>query len=100
MHVSATVVMPPDRARLLATEGLTKQDVKRRLWEAGATPVDQLPYRGRHRDALPRVIDGLAYPTPGPEDIHIVVAGAVEPYHTTTMPGFTESRAVTKPVDR
>lgn len=98
VFVSAVVVISPDRARLLAADGLSKQEVKRRLWEYGRTPVDLLPYRGRHRTPLPTVIDGQAYPTASPEDIMLVVAGAIEPYHATAMPGFTESMPVTRPI--
>lgn len=98
VFVSGTVVMSPDRARLLAADGLSKQDVKRKLWEYGATPADELPYRGRTRTPLPMVVNGKAYPAASPDDITLVVAGAIEPYHATTMPGFTESRPVTRAI--
>lgn len=99
VFVSGVVVMTPHRAQLLARAGLSKADTKRRLWEESSTEVERLPYRSRHREPMLHVEDGKAYGVAAPEDLTIVIGGAVEPYHATWMPGFTESRPVTRAID-
>ena len=77
---------------------MSKSDVKEFVYRNSGFPVEKLrPMIRRNRiDAV--IQDGVVRQVRKPDDIMIVVAGGVEPYHAVLMPTFGDSWAVTKSI--
>lgn len=99
------LILAPEHAELLARAGLSKADVKRRLWEGS-----RLPGRRFSHNCLSRMLahrrtdvagpigpDTLIPISPRPEDVHIVVAGGPS-IHSVYLPTFGDTRSVTRPI--
>ena len=93
------VVLSSGHAEIAVKEGFSKADVKRFLFEHAKVPISALPIevgRGETREKRLLVVDDMALPCLSADDIMVVVAGGPNPYHTTTMPTFGDTRAITK----
>ncbi len=98
------IVISPEHAQILAQSGFSKSDVKHRLWEtskmAGARMADKDFERTRRsrRDELGDITpETLLSITPAASGIGILVAGG-EGTHSVYVPGFGNSRSVTREV--
>ena len=94
------LVLTAGHARMASEKGMSKSDVKRYIYDNSGVPADKLrPMIRRQRiDAV--IVDGIAHQTRTPDDIMIMVAGGIEPYHAVFMPTFGDSWAVTKSIRR
>ena len=92
------LVLTAGHARWAHEAGMSKSDVKEFVYRNSGFPVEKLrPMIRRNRiDAV--IQDGVVRQVRKPDDIMIVVAGGVEPYHAVLMPTFGDSWAVTKPI--
>ncbi|MFH1485012.1 MAG: hypothetical protein ABIH46_02990 [Chloroflexota bacterium] len=91
------VVFAAGHAALFKSEGYSKSDVKRTIYEDAGVPLSEFP-KERAEKGVMWVENGVARPAKRPEDIVLVVAGAPQPYHVACMPTFGTSRAQTKPI--
>jgi hypothetical protein len=98
------LVLGPQHAAILCAGGLSKAEVKRRLWEASKMRAGRLcareltrtqSARGRTLGAI--TADTLLTVSDKPEDIGIVVAGGPGT-HTVYVASFGDARAVTREV--
>ena len=102
MHGGAPwLILSPEHAHLLRREGLSKLDVKRRLWEHSKLSVDRLAAKdfGRvqsaRRDELGELTQGTKLPiSVKAEDISILVAGG-EGTHSVYLPVSGHSKSAT-----
>lgn len=92
-----TVVLTSGHAALLSSQGYSKNDVKRFLFESSGVPLAKFPREWVERQVL-WIHEGVAYPAKCAEDILLVVAGAPQPYHITCMTTFGTSRVQTKAI--
>ena len=92
------LVITAGHARMAFEKGMSKMDVKQYIYDNSGVPVDKLrPMIRRQRiDAV--IVDGMAHQSRTVDDIMIIVAGGIEPYHAVVMPTFGDSWAVTKPI--
>ena len=98
------LILAPEHAQVLHQAGLSKHDVKRRLWEeskmaAGRmAPADfartQIARAAEFGDLTPETMLPIA---PKPEDIGIIVAGGAGT-HSVYVPTFGDTRSVTRQV--
>jgi hypothetical protein len=95
------VAINPVWARdIIARDISSYEDAAEILWRAARRPLSDFPepcrpgleFRGRI-DA-----DGQAYLTETPEEINVFVCGGLGSLHAAMLPGFTNSRAVTRPI--
>ena len=92
------LVLCPQHANLLAEAGLSKEDVKRRLHELSSIPLEWLPPNVRaQRFATAPEVDPVPF-VPRWEDLIIVVAGGPGGLHSTFLPTFGETIAVSRRV--
>jgi hypothetical protein len=98
------VILSPEHAEILKGAGLSKSEVKRRLWEGSKMPArrmtdkDLLRVHDSRGKELGRITPDTLLPvSPRPEDIWIVVAGGPGT-HSVYVPCFGNSRAVTREV--
>jgi len=98
------LVIGPEHAEILKRAGLSKADVKRRLWELSKMPAgrqsakDLARTRDSRSDELGEIrADTLLPISPQPEAIGIVVAGGPGT-HSVYVPCFGNSLAVTREV--
>ncbi|MDO8674385.1 MAG: UGSC family (seleno)protein, partial [Dehalococcoidia bacterium] len=94
------IVICPPHARVFAEAGLSKNDIKRILWERGRLPIDWYPPNAKEdKIAAGAVIDGMGLLVYKPEDMMIVVAGGPGGLHSTFIPSLGPvSLSVTKPI--
>ena len=100
------LVLGPQHAAILAAGGLSKADVKRRLWEASKMSAGRLCAREVQRTQSARgavlgtiTAETLLTVSQKAEDIGIVVAGGPGT-HTVYVASFGDARAVTREVLR
>ena len=98
------IVFSPEHAEILQHAGLSKAQVKRRLWEqskmaAGRmSPEDLIRTQAARTAELGNIgLDTLLPIAPKPEGIGIIVAGGAGT-HTVYVPGFGPTRSVTREV--
>jgi len=96
------IVLSPEHAHILAREGLSKADVKQRLWEASMLAASRLSARdfarvanGRRAELGDITRDTMLPISVRPEGIGIVVAGGPGT-HSVYVPVSAHSRAVTR----
>ncbi|MPZ44761.1 MAG: hypothetical protein GEV05_15430 [Betaproteobacteria bacterium] len=98
------VVLAPEHAEVLHRAGLSKADVKRRLWEESRLHASRLSAKDYTRpeharvELAPMTPDTLIPITTDPAGIAIIVAGGPGT-HSAYVPGFGNSRPVTRPVE-
>ncbi|MBI4307371.1 MAG: hypothetical protein HY684_01000 [Chloroflexi bacterium] len=94
------VVLTPGHAVLAHKEGLSKNDVKKYLFQKAGQPIERVPQRMAAPRLLPRlmVVDGIVKPCRRWEDVMVVVAGGPEPYHATFIPTFGDTWSVIQKV--
>jgi len=99
------LMLSPEHAHLLAREGLSKREVKRRLWEASKLSVSRLAAKdlGRvqaaRRDELGELTAQTMLPASvRPEDVGIVVAGG-DGTHSIYLPVSGHSRSATVQIE-
>lgn len=95
------LILAPEHAQILASEGMTKLDVKRRLWELSKMQASRLSAKdlGRVQAARSEELGDIGPATPlpisvKPEDIGIIVAGGTGT-HSVYIPVSGHSRSVT-----
>jgi hypothetical protein len=102
------LVLAVEAARTLAAEGLTRDDVRRTVWERARVPLGRLKRAAWEesyaRQRYPPDVDladedALVPMARRPEDIHVVVAGG-EGRFTAVCPGWGSfgGLAVTRPL--
>ncbi len=98
------LVIGPEHAEILKRAGLSKSEVKRRLWELSKIPADRMTAKdlGRVRDSRSHELgeigpDTLLPISPRPDAIGIIVAGGPGT-HSVYVPCFGNSLAVTREV--
>ena len=96
------LLLGPEHAEILHREGLSKRDVKLKLWEMSRLPVDRLAAKDRMRlqhtrgaelgpfDAKTTIPISIE-----PEEISIIVAGGPGT-HSVHVPTFGHTRSVTR----
>ena len=96
------LILSPEHAEILKAAGLSKAEVKRRLWEGSKMPARRMTDKDilRVHDSRGKELghitpDTLLPVSPRPEDIWIVVAGGPGT-HSVYVPCFGNSRAVTR----
>jgi len=96
------VILSPEHADVLHRAGLSKADVRRRLWEASKMPAGRMAQKDleRTRVARQRELGDIAVSTllpvsPSADDLGLIVAGGAGT-HSIYVPGFGDSRAVTR----
>jgi hypothetical protein len=99
------LLLSPEHARVLSQAGLDKDAVRSRLWEATRMPAGRMSAPDRARAAISRKDELGAI---GPDtllpiaraaaDIRLLVAGGPGT-HSVYVPGFGNSRAVTRRID-
>lgn len=94
------IVLTAGHACELVRVGLSKADVKKRLFEQAWVHESEITPTMRARAAEGfLIVGGKVFPIQRPEDVMIVVAGGSIPYHIVVMPTFgSHTKAVTKPI--
>ena len=95
------LILNPDHAAVCAGDGLSKEDVKRVLYErTRRIPLSRFASAEQQRLLEDRrVQDGHVALVPGPEYFMVVVAGGHGGYHSTFVPTWAQSLPVTKVID-
>ena len=96
------VAINPIWARdIIARDIPSYEDVAEILWQAARRPLDDFPEPCRPGLERRGRIDehGNAYLVEKPEEIHIFVCGGLGSLHATMLPGFSNSQAVTAPIE-
>jgi hypothetical protein len=98
------LILSPEHAEILKAGGLTKLEVKRRLWELSRMPAGRMTEKdllrvkaARGRELGEIHADTLLTIAHRPEDIRLVVAGGPGT-HSVYVPCFGNTRAVTREV--
>ena len=101
---SPFLVLSPEHAQILKRDGLSKADVKRRLWEQSQLSAARLSAKdlGRVQAARTEELGEIARKTMLPisrkaDDINVIVAGG-EGTHSVYMPISGHSFATTRPI--
>jgi hypothetical protein len=99
------VILGPEHAQTIAASGWSKQDFKRRFWEAARVPLRKfsadniarftLTHPERFENAGP---DTLLPFASRPEDVMVIVAGGPGK-HSAIVPTFGATRSVTEPIE-
>jgi hypothetical protein len=93
----AVVVMGPEHANLIASQGWSKQDVKQFLWQNFGKRKSDLRRMGKlHADIAAEAEDAFIRCTSGPEWIMLVVSGANNAGVSTVCPSITIGREIGK----
>jgi hypothetical protein len=99
------LILGPEHAEILRRGGLTKADVKQRLWEESRMPASRLAAKELERarasrtEELGELAPDMLLPiAPVPEDIMLIVAGGPGT-HSVYVPCFGNSRAVTELIE-
>lgn len=100
------VILAPEHAQVLHRAGLTKAEVKRRLWEASKMSAARLsakdltrPEHARRAELGSITRDTMLPITTSPDLLGIIVAGGPGT-HSVYVPGYGNSRPVTRVVMR
>jgi hypothetical protein len=98
------IVLSPEHAAILAQAGLSKSEVKHNLWEHSRMAASRMADKDYERTRRTRRSelgeigpDTLLPITPEPERIGVIVAGG-EGTHSVYVPGFGNSRSVTRSI--
>jgi hypothetical protein len=98
------LALGPEHAEILSRAGLSKAEVKRRLWEGSKMPAGRMTGKDllRVQDSRGAELgkigpDTLLPVSHRPEDIHIIVAGGPGT-HSTYIPSFGNTQAVTREI--
>lgn len=96
------VILAPEHAQVLFRAGLSKADVKRRLWEASKMSASRLsakdltrPEHARRTELGSITRDTMLPITTSPDLLGIIVAGGPGT-HSVYVPGYGNSRPVTR----
>jgi len=96
------LALGPEHAEILSRAGLSKAEVKRRLWEGSKMPARRMTGKDllRVQDSRGAELgkigpDTLLPVSHRPEDIHLIVAGGPGT-HSTYIPSFGNTQAVTR----
>jgi hypothetical protein len=98
--LSALVLLNPERARILAEAGWSKQNVKERLYEASMLPVSY--FKESELVVLEekkRITEDRVTLVDGPQDITVAVLGGTG-IHTVFLPGFSHELIPKVPVSK
>jgi hypothetical protein len=98
------IVLGPEHAQTIASDGLSRADVQRFVFEHARLPLRTLKLGGmwgihdwpRWMHAVTDA-DALLPQVPSPEDVMVIVAGGPGK-HSAVVPNCTFSRAVTRPI--
>jgi len=101
------LILSPEHADILQKAGLSKAEVKRRLWQASMMPMSRFAGKDFERACHTRAVElkgrepaHASLPiAPRAEDISLVVAGG-DGTHSVYVPTFGQTRSVTKPIRR
>lgn len=89
----------PSHASILARDGYTKESIKDYLWREVRMPLEWMPERaGQRAIDSGRVVDGMVPLASTPEQFMIVVVGGDGALHSTFIPTFADTWAVTRPI--
>ena len=92
------LVLNPGHARALADDGVGRAELRQYLFEHARVPVDWYPTRARQVSLMEeRAVAGMIPITDRPDRIIVVVAGAPGS-HSTFVPTFSDTTAVTRPI--
>jgi hypothetical protein len=99
------LIVSPEHAEIFRRSGMSKAEVKRRLWELSKMPASKLAVKeiGRANDSRQMEFGGAVTAdtvltiSPSPEEIMLIVAGGAGT-HSVYVPCFGNSRAVTREV--
>jgi hypothetical protein len=98
------LALGPEHAEILKRAGLSKAEVKRRLWEGSKMPARRMTGKDllRVQDSRGAELgkigpDTLLPVSHRPEDIHFIVAGGPGT-HSTYIPSFGNTQAVTREI--
>ena len=98
------LALGPEHAEILSRAGLSKAEVKRRLWEGSKMPASRMTGKDllRVQDSRGAELgkigpDTLLPVSHRPEDIHLIVAGGPGT-HSTYIPSFGNTQAVTREI--
>ena len=99
------LILAPEHAEILRRDGLDKDTVRARLWEQSKMAARRMTKKDFERTAFSRREelgeigpDTMLPISPRAADIGIIVAGGVGT-HSVYVPGFGDSRAVTRAID-
>lgn len=96
------LALAPEHAELLHRDGLTKDDVRRHLFERARLDLTSMPpaFVELMRTRRPRWLDPRSWPvTDDPSQINLFVVGGPG-IHSAFLPMFGSTRAITSPVRR
>lgn len=98
------LILSPEHAEILKAGGLTKSEVKRRLWELSRMPAGRMTEKDLLRVKASRAkelgeirADTLLTIAKQPDDVRLIVAGGPGT-HSVYVPCFGNSRAVTREI--
>jgi hypothetical protein len=91
------VLLGPEHAKTIAKEGLTKEEVKRRIFEKAHVPRMTFPEEHRRLRFADFPEEADIPVTPKPENIVILVGGGAG-RHSMVIPTFGSSLSLTKPI--
>ena len=98
------LILGPEHAEVLAHAGLSKAEVKHRLWQESKMPAHRMGITdlkitqiGRRAELGTFLPDTVLPISPAPEDIQIIVAGGPG-LHSVYVPTFGDTRSVTRKV--
>jgi len=98
------LIVSPEHAEIFKRGGLSKEDVKRELWEQSKMPAKRLAKKELERARSSRTSelgeltpDTLLTISPGPENVMLIVAGGAGT-HSVYVPCFGNSRAITRAI--
>lgn len=92
------LVLNPGHAKALAADGVDRRTLREYIFEHARVPVDQYPRRAQEASSMAdRAVDGMITITDDPDRIMVVVAG-VPGSHSTFVPTFADTTAVTRAV--
>lgn len=102
--VAVWLILCPEHAAILKAAGLSKAEVKRRLWEQSKMPARRLPAKDLERiQSIRRAELGTLLPdtmlpiATAPEHIGIIVAGG-SGTHSLYVPSLGSTRSVTREI--
>ena len=98
------LIVSPEHAEIFKRGGLSKEDIKRELWEQSKMPAKRLAKKELERARSSRTSelgeltpDTLLTISPGPENVMLIVAGGAGT-HSVYVPCFGNSRAITRAI--
>ena len=99
------LVLSPEHAHILARDGLSKAEVKKRIWESSKMRASRMARKdlertqtGRAAELGPISEETLLPVSPTPDLIGIIVAGAPGT-HSVYVPSFGDTRSVTRQIE-